>query len=385
MNNWIIENHFDTLDWLAHSGIRREDGGYFSEYDPKKKRFSCWGEGQSCTLSTAGAILAFLCYQKYIDKAIVSGEHLLSLIIEHSHKYHGLIPSGMNSKTSRCYASAIACQALLKLFEFTKDKKYYEACLVISDAIIENMIRKDGSIRREIVIRPGFNFRYFLNLLKPVFLWDLESFLIFKELYNYTKKQKYLHAYKKIIYWAHRNINNDATIYFGKINIPFILYLSTEKSWSETKANFKGWFTRFHPTALTALLKTYLDFKRIKEANKLAMWLKNHIGPNGLLFQWYYTDEEHSEEEDVMPTAQFGLILMENKDKFSKELEPYLDIIYKGLLTAKIKDKEKNIYASYKGLPFDKRRGHKTFTWDTAYALLFFYEYHKRRKLEVER
>lgn len=385
MNNLIIEDHFNTLDWLANSGIRREDGGYFSEYDPKKKKFSCWGGGNSCTLSTAGAILTLLCYQKYLNKAITSGEHLLSLIIEHPRKYQGLLPSGMNSKISRCYASAITCQALLKLFELTKEERYLQASLKIANAIIGNMIRKDGSIIREIVIKPGFHLRFFFNLLQPIFLWDVESFLVFKELYAYTKEQKYLNAYKKIIYWAHKNTNNDATIYFGKINIPFILYLSTEKSWPEIKANFKGWFTRFHPTALTALLKTYLDSKKIKEANKLAIWLKDHIGPNGLLFQWYYTDEEHSEEEDVMPTAQFGLILMEHEDKFSDKFKPYLDIIYRGLLTAKIESKDKNIRASYKGLPFSRKRGQKAFTWDTIYALLFFHEYHRKKKLEARR
>lgn len=385
MNNWTIEDHFDTLDWLANSGIRRKDGGYFSEYDPKKKKFSCWGEGSSCTLSTAGAVLTFLCYQKYLDKALDSGEHLLSLIIEHPRKYQGLIPSGRNSKTSRCYASAIAGQALLELYNLTKEERYFQASLKIANAIRKNMVRKDGRIIREIVIKSGLNFRFFFNLLQPIFLWDLESFLLFKELYVYTKEQKYLNTYKKIIYWAHKNINNDATIYFGKINIPFILYLSTEKSYSEIKANFKGWFTRFHPTALTALLKTYLDSNKIKEANKLATWLRNHIGPNGLLFQWYYTDEEHSEEEDVMPTAQFGLILMRNEDKFSNKFRPYLDIIYKGLLSAKINSKDKNIHSSYKGLPFDRKRGEKAFTWDTIYALLFFHEYHRRKKLEARR
>ncbi|MBU0899513.1 hypothetical protein KKB54_01685 [bacterium] len=378
MNNYLLEDHNDTLSWLANSKIRREDGGYYSEYDPGKKKFKCWGEGSSCTLSTAGAILAFLGYQRYLDQAIISGEHLLSLIIKLSHQHQGLILSGKDSKTSRCYVSSVACLSLMELFALTKEEKYLQASQKIAQALIRNMVKKDGRLRREIIIKPGLHFRFFFNLLQPTFLWDLESSLIFKKLHIYTKEQEYLEVYRRIIYWAHQNTNPEATIYFGKINLPFIFYLSTEHTLDENKANLKGWISKFHPTALTALLKTYLEANKRAEAIKLASWLRDHLGPNGLLFQWYYPDDEHSEEEDVMPTAQFGLILMENEGIFKEGFSSYLAIIYQGLLTAKIKSEDKNINASYKGLPFHWKRSDQASTWATVYALLFFREYHKR-------
>jgi hypothetical protein len=69
-----------------------------------------------------------------------------------------------------------------------------------------------------------------------------------------------------------------------------------------------------------------------------------------------------------MPTAEFGIIALEN-NFFGKE--KLIDEITKGILYAQVASHDKNADGGIRGLPGCPIEGENIYCWDTIYSLLF--------------
>ena len=108
---------------------------------------------------------------------------------------------------------------------------------------------------------------------------------------------------------------------------------------------------------------------RIPEARHSLQWLIQRLSPNGLVYQFYFTDGTHSVEEDVMPTAQLGLVLLDYP-----ELGPTQELLTRiasDLLYAQIHSGDPNADGALRGLPLHPIRGDDAYCWDTVYTILF--------------
>jgi hypothetical protein len=133
---------------------------------------------------------------------------------------------------------------------------------------------------------------------------------------------------------------------------------------------------RGHPASQTHSINALMLMGRIHEARRSLQWLTQRLSPNGLLYQFYFTDGTHSVEEDVMPTAHLGLVLLDYP-----ELGPTQELLTRiasGLLNAQIHSHDRNADGAIRGLPRHPVRGEDAYCWDTVYTILFLHRLLRR-------
>ena len=124
-----------------------------------------------------------------------------------------------------------------------------------------------------------------------------------------------------------------------------------------------------HPAGLTQSINALMLMGRIREAQRSFLWLAERLSANGLLYQFYFTDDTHSVEEDVMPTAHLGLVLLDYPELGGPH--DLLTRIASGLLYAQIHSGDRNADGAVRGLPRHPIYGDDAYCWDTVYTILF--------------
>ena len=114
----------------------------------------------------------------------------------------------------------------------------------------------------------------------------------------------------------------------------------------------------------------------LEGARRTAKWLSERLSPNGLLYEQYSEDGTHGLVEDVMPTAHFGLLLLDHPQL--TENDNLVERIAGGILYAQIESADSGAHGAMRGLPLDPKLGGDAYAWDTAFAIRFLFRYLNR-------
>ena len=359
------------IEWLLKSGIRDSEGGYKSLFTPEKKEYHCWGEGTTCLLCTSGAVLVLLRERDFLEEAIQSGEHICKLLITNKGSFNGALLAGKGSYAIHPYYSSFAIKALKELHTATKVGKYLEIADVAGRWLIANMQNGNGSFDHVKYIRYKNFKRRFFNRFH---LWDGIIAPILMELHQITNNLPYKISAKKLTNWLMKNQKKDGS--FDCYRLPII----TRIVQSSYRLNFKelaNGCTKTHPMSLIGPFEAFLDNGLEEKALKIYSWMKNKLSKNGLFYQYYYGNGQHSIEEDTMPTAYFGLSLLKYwRNDFSKD---FIQRIVSGIVYAQTESNDIHINGGFKGLPEHPTLGNSLHAWDTQFSILFLNEYLKNK------
>jgi hypothetical protein len=140
---------------------------------------------------------------------------------------------------------------------------------------------------------------------------------------------------------------------------------------------------RRHPACQTHSIRALMLAGRLREARRATAWLVERLGPNGLLYQYDFDDGAHSVEEDVMPTADLGLLLLEYPELGAAG--DVLTRIASGIVGAQISSDDRNADGALRGLPGHPTFGEDAYGWDTTHAVLFLLKLIEIHPLDRER
>lgn len=359
-----------AVDWLENSGIVYPSGGARSIYNPIKKSFFNFEGGKTCLLSTAGCTQAFLKIGR-LDLAQKSADHILECQLRSSNWLNGAILAGKLSHKIYPSYMGVAIKSLLKVYEAFGEEKYLRGAKNAAFWIIRNMQNSDGSINWIAYLNPKPVLKRINNILST---WQAFNVWGFRRLTELTYDETYINAAVKLTNWLSDQQLPDGSFYQHKYSFTSRIFKRALRG--DLKEAFFG-CRRRHATSQSLALETFSMQKNYDRAKKVFSWLKNKLSPNGLLYQYYFDNNRHSKEEDVMPTAKFGMVLMNDDFGNCKTL---VDKIKKGILYAQIKCKDKERGGGMRGLPGDSIEGENVYCWDTAWAVLFLYKLIKESK-----
>jgi len=358
------------IDWLLKSGIRESDGGYKSIFAPEKREYYCWGEGTTCILCTAGAILALLSSEKHLDRAVESAEHICSLMVTDRGALDGALLAGRGSDAIYSYYSAFAIKALSELYKVTQVEEYLRVANVAGRWLITYMQNRDGSFNHVKYVR----YKNFKQRFENRFhLWEGIIGPILLELHEITNFSPYKIAAGKLTNWLLKNRRDDGS--FDCYKLPVINRILLSIYHLSFKELMDGCL-KTHPMSQMGPLEAFLATGLEGEALKVYSWLKDRLSQNGLFYQFYYKNGMHSLEEDLMPTAYFGLSLLKNwRTDFSVKL---IHRIAFGVVHAQVESNDIHINGGFMGLPGHPTLGKSLHSWDTQFSILFLNEYLKK-------
>jgi len=352
-----------ALRWLAESEIRRPDGGYHSMVDPGRGEYTSWYGGETSLVCTAGAVLA-LDRAGYTELALRSAEHICELAIEEHGAWRGALRAGRGSHYVVANHTLTAVLALLMAFERTGNTKFLEVAMAAASFVLDRMQREDGSICTEICVTRRR--RFLARRGGPQETWSAHCIEGLVRLSEATGSARWRAGATRAADWLLRLQQADGS---------FPLEVPTRLSWLAAGRGWRGPFERTpadgraHPAIQNYAIKGLLMLDRLPEARRTAEWLRQQLGANGLFHQFYFPDGRRSVEEDVMPTAHFGSLVLEY---------PELDIapdmladIAKGMCYARIENSGSRTTGALRGLPHHPRLGRRAYAWDTAFAFLF--------------
>ncbi len=356
------------LEWLAKSAIRNHDGGYKSEYNPVRHDYEVWGGGKDCTLNTAGAVLALLNNSSYRDLAVASAEHLVKSINQTQGGLTGSISAGVGSKLVFPNYSAWAVIAICEAYRATHRKDFLEAASTLMNWLILNVQLPDGRVPDAIEINPSRFRRFFREIANRSYsTWQavlVNAFLETRSLSNETENYRDVFV-GRLVSWIQASQREDGSVPFQYWGIMSRLYQVLLRG--KFRLIMTGWDPKLHPTAAVICLQTFLATGEKERGKKLMNWLKNKVGAKGLFFQ-YYWDSQHSQEEDVMPTAYFCRLLLESGDL---DADNFAIAALKALLRAQITSPDRNADGAFRGVPGHPSLGESAFCWDTEFAVTF--------------
>lgn len=355
----------NALSWLLYSGIDQREEGCRSVYVPGDERYYSWTRGDSCLLCTAGCVLVYLEYG-FLDRAVESASHIERLIIRNG-RWQGAICSGKNSSIIQSYYVTFSILAFLRLFKETRDRRYLDLARRLAIWLIKNMQKKDGSIVsiREIE-KPSLR-----QILKRRFhTWEAVLIPILYEVDKVSPHPLFMQASRNLVGWLKKRMFSDGSFY--TYTSPFALRIFHYLYKGNREELLKGCAIR-HPLSQSAPLQAFLLTKDIIPAKKIFSWMKERLSPNGLFYQFYFSDGSHSIEEDVMPTAHFGIILNQNRTLFDGHT--LIEKIAKGVLRSQVTDNPNlKLQGGIRGVPGHPVEGNNLYAWDTLYALLFLHD-----------
>lgn len=355
----------NAINWLLHSGIDRGLEGCRSVYVPRDNRYYSWSGGDSCLLCTAGCVLVYLKYG-FLERAIDSAFHIERLIIDGG-KLKGAIRAGKNSSEIYSYYMSFCALAFSRLFKKTKEQKYLEYARQTAIWLIENMQDKDGKI---ICVKKAGRMSFRQILRSRFHTWEAVLVPILYELNEISPDFLFTKASGNLVAWLKKIMLFDGSFYC--YSLPFSLRVLDYLYRGNPEVLLKGCSLR-HPLSQSVPLEAFLLVKDIELAQKTFFWLKERLSENGLFYQFYFNNRQHSAEEDVMPTAYFGIILNRNKELFDSDA--IIDKITRGISYAQVNDSpDIKSRGGFRGLPGHAQEGNNLYAWDTQYSLLFFHD-----------
>lgn len=357
-----------ALGWLREGPLRLPNGGYQSVYDPASGQCHSWGGGRTCLLTTAGSVLVFLTTGEH-DRACESAEHLLSLSIRTPGRFAGAMQAGEGSRYVYPYYTGFAIRALLAAHRATGHQRYGDEALRAARWILAHAVQPDGSIGEMCVVgRPTLRER-FLDT-SPV--WQAIFVAVFDQLETLTQDATFRRARQRLIAWLERRQRPDGS--FPVCTRPWLHRLA-RTLYTRRMEMLTADEAVTHPTANVAAFEALMVTGQTDRAQRVCAWMNQHLSSHDLFYQ-YYAGAEHSGEEDIMPTAFWGLTLLAHPA--CGDFVPVGDIcerIAQGLRYAQATSADAAIDGGVRGLPQHPTEGHKLYCWDTQYSVLFWHQF----------
>lgn len=352
-----------AVEWLVNSHVRSPDGAYLSIYKPKTKEYENWYANQTCLLCTSGAVLA-LNSLGYEDLALRSAEHICQLAINSDDELRGGLLSGRDSRFVFANWMSTAIVALLQTYQRSQADKFRQVAVEAGKFISEKMQNEDGSINQNLYLTARTD--HLRRLARPRQIWLANSVEAFLELYEATGEQCFKSSADRFINWLVKQQRPDGS--FPMYQHSLMSRVAVALLGRNLREMLFG-CRNGHPASHTQSIKALMLVGRVHQARLSAEWLIRRLSPNGLLYQFYFRDGTHSVEEDVMPTAHFGLVLLEYPELgATREL---LMRIASGLVYAQIRSADRNADGALRGLPLHPVLGDYAYCWDTIYSILF--------------
>jgi hypothetical protein len=301
-----------------------------------------------------------------MDLALSSGEHILDLSIREAGPYDGAILAGENSKYIYAYYIAFAIRALAGLYRKTGLEKYLEAAVRSARWVIARMMNGDGSISEVQVfkdrnLRDAFSNQYLT--------WQAVFVDAFMGLEDLTGKGIFNDAKTRLLAWLKRVQKDDGSFYV--YSRPLVNRLA-RAAYTGDLSNLRNDFGLRHATGNSAALEALVAASDFENAGKVYSWMVSRLGQNGLFYQYYFDHGGHSIEEDVMPTAHFGVTALKNRKNrlFSHGEEIYRKIA-NGIGYAQAHSADSDSDGGIRGLPRHETEDRNIYCWDTQYSILF--------------
>jgi hypothetical protein len=349
-----------AVKWLVESHIRRPDGGYRSIYKPASRDYENFNRCDTCLLATSGAT-QLLNELGHINLALGSAEHILDLQIK-SGPAQGAIPVGKNGR--HCVPSyiSVGALALLRMYEVTDDDRFLEAANRAGAFVIQRMQLGDGSIATIYALQRRY--RLAMRYLLPRQIWQARCAELFLELHKITGKLRYRRAAVRLRDWLCGQQRPDGSFPLQSHTLASAAFASLRSRSVSSTARARH---TSHPAANTWAIQTLVKFGNTDEARRSAQWIAGGLGPNGLLYQYYYGDGSTSVEEDVMPTAHLSLLGMDCPELGLDQGLP--GIVARGIAYAQIRSDDPDANGAIRGLPLHETRGDQAYTWDTIFSI----------------
>jgi hypothetical protein len=351
-----------AVAWLIHSDVRCSDGAYYSIYKPKTKQYENWSGNRTCLLSTSGAVLA-LNRLGYHDLALRSAKHISGLGIQFA-PFRGGLLSGRESQFVFANWVSTAILALLQTYERTQCKRFRHAAIDAGNFIREKLQNKDGSINQNLYLPAATE--PLRRLARPRQIWLANSVEAFLKLYAITGEPSFKLSAERFVAWLLKQQQLDGS--FPMYRHSLLSRMSVGLFQANLREMLVGCMLK-HPASHTQSINALMLMGKIREARHALRWLTERLSSNGLLYQFYFTDDTHSVEEDVMPTAHLGLVLLDYPEL--GDTHDLLARIASGLLYAQIHSEDRNADGAVRGLPRHPIRGDDAYCWDTIYTILF--------------
>lgn len=356
-----------AVRWLRESPIRRPDGGYQSVFDPAAGgRYGSWGGGRTCLLTTAGSVLVFLALDD-IEQAQPSAEHIMSLVIDEPGRFRGAIAAGEGSRYVYPYYIGFAIRALIAMHEATGDASYLDAAQRAGHWVIEQAMQPRGSIR-ELLVANHATLRDRFADNAPT--WQAVFVDTFMRLAALTGQARFHEAAERLLAWLLPRQQADGS--FAACERPWINRLARAAyaaDWSRLTEDGRVQ----HPTGNVAAWEALLASGRSAQAERVSAWLRGRLGPHHLFYQYEFGQGRHSVEEDVMPTAFFGLLLLRAAPADAPEV---CWRMAEGIRGAQVDAPDPRCDGGILGLPLHPVEGRSVYCWDTQYSILLLRALH---------
>jgi hypothetical protein len=357
----VLRSAYDAaVGWLVNSHIRTPSGGYRSIYKPGTHEYVNWYNNETCLVSTAGAVLA-LDASGHDDLALESATYICGLAIDHDQALQGAIVSGKGGRSIFANWIASAIVALLRAYERSGQERFLAVAASAGRFVINRMQNADGSINQE--LSPAGSSALHLQ---PRQIWLANCVEAWLALHAATGDNAFKVASDRFLSWLLDQQKPDGSFPMFQRTVLSRAMLGL-LDWKLSEA-IRG-CERSHPAATSHSIKALMLVGRTHEARLAAETLTRGLSTHGLLYQYYFPDQRHSVEEDVMPTAHFGLLALEY---------PGLDVsraavkkIAEGMAYAQIQSSDPDADGGMKGLPLHRDLGENAYCWDTAHGLRF--------------
>jgi hypothetical protein len=257
-----------------------------------------------------------------------------------------------------------AIVALLRIYERTGAAKFAQVAVDAGKFIREKMQNRDGSINQNLYLAARTD--QLRRLTRPRQTWLANSVEAFLKLYEVTGEPGFKSSADRFVHWLLKQQRRDGWLPMYRHSLVSRVVVGL------LQMNFPemlGGCRRTHPASHTQSINALMLMGRIHEARRSLRWLTERLSVNGLLYQYYYADGSHSVEEDVMPTAHLGLVLLDYPELGATE--EFLTKIASGLLYAQVHNRDRNADGAVRGLPLHPMRGEYAYCWDTVYMILF--------------
>ena len=357
----VVACRESALSWLCNSAIRSSDGAYRSIYDPVKRSCDDWCGHETCLLSTAGAVTVLR--EAGLDElSRRSADYVCSLALSEG-PFAGAFEAGAGS--ARIYTNWVlsAVLALLGAGQRFGTPRYVEVAESAGRFVIQHAQQSDGSIFPELAIDGSRGFR---NRIQPRQIWAancVESFAVLEDATGDDVFAKASEAFQRWLLPLQRPNGS-----FPMYQVSALGRVASGLNNRSPSELFRG-CRRGHPTSHTHAMKALLLAGRLDEARQIARWLERHFGVSGLLHQFYYPGGRRSVEEDVMPTAHFGLIALEHPELGVSE--DTLVQVARGIMYSQIESDDPDANGGLRGLPLHPEEGERAYCWDTIYGIRF--------------
>ncbi len=354
------------IHWLAQSEIRDDLGGYKSEYNPRKRRYTVWGGSEDCVLNTAGAVMTLLKESKYKELAVQSARYLQSNIIKPAGFFKGSLASGRGSGSIFPNYLGWVIVALCDTYGETRDSSFLESAATLADWIVEHTQMSDGRIIDALHVEN----RGMVGKLRDITnrsysTWHAVLIPALKRTAKLTgDERRYGPFNAKLQKWLERSQRLDGSVRSQYWGAGSALFQALTHGRLNLLAN--RWDRKLHPTSAVLCLQVFRSMNLGESEKALLKWLKASIGDRGLFYQFYW-DDEHSVEEDVMPTVFFAKLLLEYRDP---EAEDVTTRALQGIVRSQIRSEDPNAQGGIRGLPGHPDLGDSAFSWDTEFSMM---------------